>query len=302
MRILAVATVAVISAACARSPAAPETPASPQSDGFEGVWTITYKVEGCDGYRHCVNFMGQTRTIYLHLARVGDGYDGVVDLGDHVSVSGTVGADGILKLTGRRPAAIADDFDVEIEALTLQAASAFQSTTGAVRYTVRGPSNASFFGNGITAGPITSAERTGSLNAASPSAGTWTGTISIQSCEATGWTHCYPFWNDTTYPLTLKLSPGTGGVEGTLTISGQTIPVSGSVTGSSLRLSGSASPPSSGVNVTYVVEAAGLVVDRVGRLIGDLTLVTAYAWHDGRGIWTVRYPPLPLYAVARSLR
>lgn len=304
VRFVAAVMAVVISTACSKSnsPTAPGTPLIPEATGFEGVWTLKYKVEGCGGYRHCVLFIGQIRTVYLHLARVDDGYDGVVDLGDHVSVSGTVGPDGTLTLTGRRPAALADDMDVEIEALTLKPAGSSQSTAGSVRYMERGPSGSWFFGSGVTHGSIISAERTGSLEASPWFSGTWTGTIAIHSCEAIGWTHCYPLWNDRTYDVRLELVPGGGGVEGVLGLGGEGIPVSGAATGSRLRLSGSASPPSSGVTVTLVVEAPALTVDRVGRMTGDVTLVSTYNWHDGRGIWTVRYPPLPLYAVARSLR
>jgi len=63
-----------------------------------------YIIDGCSGYRHCPDFKGDTETIYLHLARVADEYEGVVDLGLHVSVTGAVGPDGTLKLTGRRMA------------------------------------------------------------------------------------------------------------------------------------------------------------------------------------------------------
>ena len=140
------------------------------------------------------------------------------------------------------------------------------------------------------------------MAAGRPSAACWLASLAAdcgtRPIGATGWTHCYPLWNDTTYPVTLKLLPGAAGIKGTLKLGGSEIPVSGSATGTRLRLSGTGDHPSSGVTVTYVVEAQGLVVDRVGRLTGDVTLVSTYNWHDGRGSWTVRYPPLPLHAAA----
>ncbi|HUR19933.1 MAG TPA: hypothetical protein VMZ90_03940 [Vicinamibacterales bacterium] len=305
LRILAAAMVIAVSAACSKSPTTPETsPVSvvPSANNFEGVWAVTYKVEGCAGFRQCVHFVGTTRTIYLHLAGTAFGYEGVVELEDHVSVSGTSGPDGTLKLTGRRPAAITGDFDTEIEAITFSDPGLSQpSVSGAVRYTTTGPSSANFNGNATTYGPVTAIERKGSLESGSALSGTWTGTVAIRTCERTGWTHCYPLWEDQTYPITLTLLPGAGGVEGMLNLGGSEIPVSGTRNGSGVKLAGVGTHQGSGVTTTYAVESEGLVVDRVGRLTGDVTLVSTYNWHDGR-VYTVRYPPLPLYAAARSLR
>ena len=245
MRIVAAAAAVVVSAACATPPSAPtvpETPVNPQSNSFEGIWTLNYRVEDCSGFRQCIHFRGDTRTIYLHLARSAGGYEGVVDLEPHVSVSGMVSPDGTLTLTGRRAAAHADDFDVEIDAITLENAGWSQSNpTGSVRFMTKGPSSSNFMGTAITHGPITAVERAGSLDSMPVFPGTWTGSVAIRTCDATGWTHCYPLWNDTTYPVTLNLVPGAGGVEGTLKLGGSTIPVSGAITGNGVRLSGTAS-------------------------------------------------------------
>ena len=304
-RTLAAILFAIASTACSQSPTVPETsaPTAVQTASFEGVWTINYTLEGCTGYRHCVDFKGHTETVYLHLARVGDEYEGVADVGLHVSVAGRVGPDGALKLTGRRTAAMPDDFDVEIDAISIDKTSlSAAKATGAIRYITKGQSNSSFFGNATKQGPITSIVRTGTIDSASSLPGTWTGIVAVRTCEATGWTHCYPLWEDETSPVMLSLAPGAGGVEGILKFSGASIPVTGSAAGGSIRLSGTHSHVSSGVTVTYVVDAARLTVDRVGRLTGDVTMVSSYNWHDGRGTWTVRYPPMPLHAAGRSLR
>ena len=302
---LAAIVFAVASTACSKSPTVPETPApgNVQAASFEGVWTIKHTIDGCTGYRHCVDFKGDSETVYLHLARVGDEYEGVADVGQHVAVVGRLGPDGALKLTGHRTAAMADDFDVEIDDITLDKTSLSSTNgTGAVRYITKGQSNSSFFGNATKQGPITSIVRTGTIDSASSPTGTWTGSIAVRTCETTGLIHCSPLSEGETYRFTLDLGPGGSGVEGTMNLGGTTIPVTGARTGSGVNLSGTAAPQASGVTRTYVVEANGLVLDRVGRLTGDVTLVSTYAWHDGRGVWTSRYPPLPLHAAARSLR
>jgi len=304
MRTLAAIVVALISAACSKSPTVPAPPTigNIPTSSFEGIWTVKYTIDGCTGYRHCVDFKGDSETVYLHLARVGDEYEGVVDVGLHVSVTGRVGPDGSLKLTGHRTAAMADDFDVEIDDITLDKTSlSAVNGTGAVRYITKGQSNSSFFGNATKQGPITFIMRTGAIDSASSFTGTWTGSVAVQTCEATGWTHCYPLWENETSPVTLSLVLGAGGVEGTMKFGGSAVSVTGSVAGNTVRLSGLGTHLGSGVTTTYVMETDGLSVDRVGRLTGDVTLVSTYNWHDGR-VYTVRYPPLPLHAAARSLR
>ena len=304
LRLLSTALLAVILTACSSSsPTAPGGPLTPVAATYEGVWTITYTVAECGGFRQCVHYRGDSRTIYLHVTPIAGGYEGVVQLEPqlHVSVSGSLGADGRLTLKGIRRAALADDYETEVEALTLPAPGVFGAPqAGALRVATRGPSNSQFFGTALTVGPITSAELTAPLSG-SVFSGKWTGNFPGNNCVSHGWTHCYPFWEDTTYPLTLELTQAGGVVSGTISMAGG-IPVTGTVAGPTVRLSGSAAKPASGVNVTYAVESDGLVVDRVGRLTGSLRFVATYDWHDGRGTWTVSYPAIPLHSVARSLR
>lgn len=298
VRLLSTVLLAVVLTACSSStPTAPGGPVTPAAATYEGVWRITYTVAECGGFRQCVHYRGDSRTIYLHVTTAAGGYEGVVQLESHVqvSVSGSVDADGRLTLKGIRRAALADDYETEIESLTLPAAS----QAGTVRFATRGPSNAWFFGKALTTGPITAAERTAPLGGPRFS-GKWTGNFPGNNCVAHGWTHCYPFWDDTTYPLTLELIQATGVVSGTVKMSGTTIPVTGTVGGDVVTFAGTASPPSSGVNVTYRVDTDGVQLDKLGRLTGALRLVASWEWHDGRGTWTVSYPAIPLHSVALS--
>lgn len=301
-RLYCTALLAVVLTACSSStPTVPGGPA-PVPASFEGVWTITYTVAECGGFRQCVHYRGDSRTVYLHVTPAAGGYEGVVQLEPHlqVSLTGTVGPDGRLTLKGIRRAALPDDYETEVESLTLPAAGASgPSQTGSIRFATRGPSNGWMFGNALTSGPITSAEAT-----APPSgprfSGKWTGYFPGNNCVAQGWTHCYPFWDDTTYPLAFELTQAAGTVSGVVKMSGTTIPVSGVVAGDIVTFVGSASPASSGVNVTHRIETDGVKLDKVGRLTGTLRLVSTWDWHDGRGIWTVSYPAIPLHSVALS--
>jgi hypothetical protein len=300
---LALVAAAFLTACSSSTPTAPGGPILVPAT-YEGVWTITYTVAECGGFRQCVHYRGDSRPIYLHLAAVPSGYEGVVEVGFYnVSVTGSVGVDGALTLTGLRPAALADDVSVEINAITLQHNGLAAGTTGGtVRFTQRGASNSDFFGTAITSGPITAAERTSALSPIPALSGKFAGHFPANNCSSDGWSHCFPFWEDTTYSLVLELTQTAGTVAGTLTLSGAAIPISGTATGSTVRFSGIATPASSGVNVTYRVETDGVQVDKVGRLTGTLRFVSTYDWHDGRGLWTVTYPAIPLHSVARSLR
>jgi len=294
---------ALLTACSSNTPTAPGGPILVPAT-YEGVWTITYTVAECGGFRQCVHYRGDSRTLYLHLAAVPNGYEGVVEVGFYnVSVTGSVGGDGTLTLTGLRPAALADDVSVEIDAITLQHNGLITGTTaGGVRFTQRGASNTDFFGTATTSGPITAAERTSALSPVPAFSGKFAGHFPANNCSSDGWPHCFPFWGDTTYSLVLELTQNSGTVAGTLKLGGTSIPISGAAAGSAVTFSGTSSPASSGVNVTYRVETDGVQIDKVGRLTGTLRFVSTYDWHDGRGFWTVTYPAIPLHAVARSLR
>jgi hypothetical protein len=298
-RLFGTAFALLVVAACSNAPTTPGSSSTllPQSSSFEGVWSVQFRIDGCTGYRHCINFKGKTETAYLRLARVGAAYEGVVDVGDHVSVTGVVAPDGTLTLTGKRDAAQADDYDIGIDPITLSSSA----TGGTVRYTTKGASNPYFYGNAMKEGPITAIERTGPLDSSASWVGTWTGRVPIRSCEMIGSTHCTPLWQDTTYPVVLTLAPGPSGVQGTLKLSGTTIPVAGTASGDTVRLAGTGLHPGSGGTMTYEVRAEALVSDRVGRLTGNLMLLSTLNLNDGR-VQTVRYPPIPLYSAARSLR
>ena len=304
MRLIVTAVLAVSMTACSSStPTAPAGPVTPVSATYEGVWTITYTVAECGGFRQCVHYRGDSRTIYLHVTPVAGGYEGVVQLEPYVqvSVNGSIGTDGRLTLKGIRRAALADDYEIEIESLTLPAIGApGAGQPGAIRFATRGRGNSWINGNALTTGPITAAELTAPLGGRMFS-GKWTGNFPGNNCVAQGWTHCYPFWDDTTYGLTLELAQAGSTVSGAVKMSGTSIPVSGTVAGDIVTFAGTASPASSGVTTTYRVETDGVQLDKVGRLTGSLRLVATWEWKDGRGTWTVSYPAIPLHSVARSL-
>lgn len=298
-----------VAACSSATPTGPGASTVPIAAEFEGIWKLTYSLETCTGYRQCVHFLGDSQTVYLTLAKVGAGYEGVADLstgarfiGRHVTVSGTPAEDGSLVLRGVRPPALPDDVEVEVESISLPASAPHGGLTAAtVRHSERGLSNADFFGQSLRAGPVTSLERVGPLGSASLS-GTWTGQIPADVCTATGWTHCYPMWGDTTYPVTFDLVQTGSTLSGEVQLGGSTLPVTGTMSGATVRLSGATPHPSSGVDVNYSLQADALVIDRVGRLTGSLAFVATYDWHDGRGQWKVEYPAIRLHSVARSLR
>ncbi len=297
-----------VAACSSATPTAPDDSTVPVAAEFEGVWKLTYSLETCSGYRHCVHFLGDPQTVYLTLAKVADGYEGVADLspapkfGRHVTVSGTPAQDGSLVLRGVRPPALADDVEVEVESISLPATAPHGGLTGAsVRHRERGLSNAEFFGQSLRAGPVTSFERIAPLSGPAFS-GRWTGQVPPDICTATGWTHCYPMWGDTTYPVIFDLVQTGNTVSGEIQLGGSTLPVTGTVSGATVRLGGATPYPSSGVDVNYSLLADAIVIDRVGRLTGSLVFVATYDWHDGRGQWKVEYPAIRLHSVARSLR
>jgi hypothetical protein len=269
------------------------------------VWKIDFTVDGCAGERHCSIVRGQTRTVYLRLAFTGNTYEGVADMAYHVPVTGTLDANGVLTLSGHRPTpgGVSTGYEVTIDGITMSRSGwNGEVISGRVQYTTRGPSNSSFFGTSVVHGPIASAERVGGLDGPTALSGTWSAELPVTTCEYLGWPRCFPFHVDEIQRMTLVLEQGLNGLAGTLKVGGTTIPVGGTGNGSSMQLVGSASPASSGVNVTYTIETASLATDRVGRLNGSLSLTATYDWHDGRGTWVVKYPALPIEFGARSLR
>jgi hypothetical protein len=291
-RLLATLAAVVLTACSSSTPTVPG-PVTPAAASYEGVWAITYTVAECGGFRQCVHWRGESRTVHLQVTPGADGYAGVLQLEPHlhVSLAGSIGADGRLTLKGIRRAALSDDYETDVEALTLPVAgSPSTAPGGSIRFATRGPNNSWLFGSALTSGPITVAERTEPLSSSSFN-GKWTGSFPGNNCVATGWTHCFPFWDDTTYPLTLQLVQSGGAVSGTVSMSGSAIPVSGT-----------ASPPQSGTTMTHRLETDGLQMDKLGRITGTLRLVTTWEWKDGRGTWVVSYPAIPLHSVARSFR
>lgn len=182
MRLLSSAVLMVVLTACSSStPTGPGGPVTPAVATYEGVWTITYTVAECGGFRQCVHYRGDSRTIYLHVTPVAGGYEGVVQLEPYVqvSVNGSIGTDGRLTLKGIRRAALADDYEIEIEALTLPAIGApGTAQPGAIRFATRGRGNSWINGNALTAGPITAAELTAPLGGRM---------FSGTACNSTSW-------------------------------------------------------------------------------------------------------------------
>ncbi|MEX2269973.1 MAG: hypothetical protein WD690_00790 [Vicinamibacterales bacterium] len=276
MRRLAATFAVIVLAGCSASPTkpAPGAPAVPASSSFEGVWEFDYRVETCNGLRHCFAFLNATRTITLRAIRGTSGFDGVVTVfSDNVDVGGSI-AGGTLSLRGIRRPAIANDYEVEVTKLDLRRERA--EVTGTFEYTVKGPSNTSFFGSSRVGGPVTAARLLGPVGPVG-FAGTWNGRVAVRDCSSVGWPDCYPHEPRDTYPFELSVAQHGSTVAGTLRVSGSTvINVEGTAAGNAVTLHGTATEPNYAFDEVTTLRPSTLARDGVGRLNGSITFEIAW--------------------------
>ncbi|MEX2269974.1 MAG: hypothetical protein WD690_00795 [Vicinamibacterales bacterium] len=296
---LLVAFAAACGGATPTSPSPSGFPPVPQASQFEGVWQIEYRIAECNGLRHCFAFNGTTRTIGLRLVAEGGGYDGVVSVSnENIDVTGTIGVDGALVLTGIRRPAIAADLEVEIKQLQLRLLES--GAAGNFDYTVKGLVS-SFFVNSRLAGPIVSAERVGSISTvnAKTFTGTWKGRIAVRDCSSVGWRDCYPLEPHELWNVELVLTQTGNRISGLLKAPGG-VTIEGSATGSTAQLAGAATSAAPSHTTFTTLRTATLTRDLVGRLKGTLSLEMRWHWNDPPRVSSSDFRVIELIDVIRS--
>ena len=293
----------LLAAACGGSPASPSSTAGSLSDAFAGVWQVEYRVTECSGERHCAQFIGQVRQAALRLARMDTSFEGAFTIvGETISVTGSLGPDGELALKGLRPAVLPSDLEVEIVRLRLR--RGITGLSGDLEYTIRGPSNVSFFGFARQKGDIITAKRTANISASPLDlnfTGSWKGQFVVRECTSAGWPSCYPYGMDRVHSFTLSLRQIGSDVEGSLTISPLTIPVSGMVAAGTLELRGSQNRPISGGSEVVHITSWSTRRDIVGRMTGTFAFTLEWpGLGTGDVLYTTVYRRLELQSTVLS--
>ena len=300
-RVALIASLAVL-ASCERSPRSPAAPSLPSRGPtpFEGVWRLDYRMTECSGERHCVLHIGQIRQVLLRLSRTGTTFDGVVTVFSYtVDVTGSLSADGELVLSGRRPSAISGDREMVIRTLRLR--PSITGLSGSIEYVLHGPPYSNIFGDVRHAGDITNAVRVPLDSAFDPTQfrGTWKGQFVVRDCSFVGWLWCYPHEADRVHSFTLVLTQIGTEVTGELTILPSTIPVTGTVSGSTLELRGSASRVISGGTEDVRITSWSTRRDIVGRMTGTFGFTVEWPGiGDGTRLYSTSYRRVELVSTA----
>ncbi len=249
--------------------------AAPVFADFSGVTLVSYKESTCKGWRNCFAMVGQTRSVELRLTQSVGSVSGVLieSTRSAFRVSGAVSPDGELTLTGWRPRVETyrggDDHGRGIDTFKLRR-SADGKTTGTVLligdwagYEVGAP------GTAFEGGDVTSAERTQMFPVQTGFGGTWHGRYIVKSCVATGIPVCYPADPGEVPGFTMTLSPSGELVNGLITAMA---PVSGTVSGDALLLSGDGFAPGN-PDIRGTITAWDAYRDAAGELRGTFTYV-----------------------------
>jgi hypothetical protein len=244
---------------------------------FAGLWSGSYKLTSCSGERHCVLFVGTTRTFGLRLRQTGGHVEGLFVAGESAAdVSGDVQKDGQLTLTGAAPAATVRDTSMTAE-LELRV-TADGVIAGSLLHETTGPPDYAFvYGAVRIAGEVVSATRSDLPSFALVIDGTWSGRAAVRSCAPVSPDpYCYPFLDQEISSIQLTLQRTGASLTGTLVLGAARVPVSGSVSGTSFTLSGETIAPASGGNSLERVSGFTGSVDEFGRMSGTLLYETAF--------------------------
>lgn len=260
-------------AACGRAPTSPPSQGSPPvatASDFAGTWEIEFQVEQCSGYRHCFSFIGGTRTVMVRVLRSGDGYEGVFVIGsDAIDVRGSASAAGELTLHGLIQTPFPNAYgSFDLELMDFRASMTPQGLSGTVAYRIRGMIDSGTVSNGVLGGRIVRAQR---KEAGADFSGTWGGRMAVWSCASAGSSYCYPEERHYLHPLELQLTQSGTQASGTMKIRSKVIPVSGTVSGAALTLTGS-TPSSGGATILTSFLAQR---DKLGRLKGTFSYTTS---------------------------
>jgi len=277
MRPLALGLICLL-AACGKSPSGPTPPppgppAAPHVDA-SGEWTGAFTYATCVGDRNCAFRLGRGGRFALRLTQSASSVTGLF-LGDTVigpvDVSGTVEADGSVRLAGTFVSAAPRDLvksrKVEFSGLRLDAATGL---AGQFTYEV------TLGYEGIRAtygGTIASAEHR-SLSTVPDLSGTWTGRFLVRGCIVTGSPVCSPYSDGTVEYLDLTLTGSGAAISGELKPVSDRIPLSGRANGATVELDGFR-PAAPGALQLRVIGLAA-TADVYGRLSGRFTYVTQF--------------------------
>ena len=239
---------------------------------FTGAWQGSYRISECTGERHCVLQIGQVQPFSLRLRQQGRTVDGVfATTSDTIDVAGEVEDRDTLVLHAVPPSTSADPV---ADALT-----AFDATlhgaviAGQIAFTVGYRLAPSFPPVAYTrGGDVVSASR-GTLSPQASFNGTWRGEHVVQACTPTGWLECHTLVPGTAYPIEVTLSQQGVGVSGSVLLGSYTVPVSGTVSGGTVSLTGSLDAAVSGGHVITRIVSWSATRDAVGRMRGALAFV-----------------------------
>lgn len=271
------AVACLLLAACGGSPSAPssQAPASPPvaaAADFSGLWTGSYRLTSCEGDRHCFVLRGTTRTFTLRLRQTGARVRGLVSVGDGVAeVSGDVLKDGTLVLSGSDPPATSRDGSMTAR-LELRMSEP-GDLQGRVSYdTQPRPEDTDFLGPTRMVGDVVSVTRTDLGSFLNSVDGTWSGRVAVRTCAPMpGSPYCYPFTDQEVSSLELTLARSGAALTGTLRIGSARVPLSGSIAGSAVTLTGETLAPASGGPTLIRVSDWKGSIDEFGRMTGTFT-------------------------------
>ena len=268
--------------ACSKAPQAPTSP--PPSTApvalaqFSGLWSGAFRIATCEGERHCVLFRGSSRPFELRLKQSGASVRGVFNGNQSITdVTGTVLNDGTLTLSGADPGASSGGGGVTARVeLRFSPEGALQGT---VWYETRPlAQNAEFSSTVVLGGDVISAERSDLASFVTDVTGAWTGSFVVRTCMPRG-IYCHPLRDQEVELVEMTLSASGSAITGTCTVGGSAmrIPLSGTVSGSTIRLSGEITvPPAGGGPLLLRVSDWAGTIDEFGRMKGSFTYEFAY--------------------------
>lgn len=232
---------AVLLVSCSQTSTAPGPFTGGAQATFNGVWSGEMTVRQCTGGEgDCWYYIGRTMPFVLRLAHAGSSVTGVLTVANPrareaaTEVSGIVGADGRVILSGSSTAPSRELASVIIKALVVTVDST-GTLSGNLEYEYN--REAYPYGRGTYGGELRAADRR-SLPGADTS-GQWTGAFFVTACTPQGQPSCYPSpqpGEADAFDASL-VQQGTA-VTGSIRLHSRDVPVAGTMTGNRLLLSG----------------------------------------------------------------